>query len=339
MDHTEREALAVLCSQAVEQKMTHVHCRGGNSEQPLEVLAMQTAEVLANQFLDSPGGSECLAKVLVLTACNPVRVADHFFKLRHEWLARIAWFLQAKAPCVLPNTGRNDSSFRRALLGLCQDTFEHYFSKDDSTWSLQKARRTHLVHLVQFLGHLYLTNLLNSAAFRNVLTELMDVNDNSLRWTSRRQQLNQSRGLRRRVECLHAILKVCGQPFAERDASFLVSIVAQVVELVGETPHRQIGRLVAEIQDMCSHWQPKVVLTVHAHIADDYADISCTNIIGEEVCFLDTIAGLTCSEFVKEVTSQLEKPSDLLTFVLPSGCLLRLDRCEDAELLELIHNA
>jgi hypothetical protein len=138
---------------------------------------------------------------------------------------------------------------------------------------------------------------------------------------------------------LLAILKVSGQAFAERDASFLVSIVAQVVKLAGKTRHRHVERVVAEIQDMCAHWQPKVVLTVHARIADDYADISCTNIVGEEVCSLNTMAGLTCSEFVKEVSNQLEKPSDLLTFVLPSGCLLPLDNCDDAKLVELIHNA
>jgi len=339
MDHTERQALAVLSSQAVEQKMIHAHCRGlGKSEEPLEVLAMQTAEVLADQFLDSPKGSECLAKVLVHAACNLVKVADRSFELRHEWLARISWLLQAKT-CVLPDTGRNDRAFRRALLGLCQDWFEHYFSEDSSTYMLDRAQRTSLTHLVQFLGHLHLANLLSAAAFRSVVAKLIDANDPSLRWTSHRQQLNQSKGLRCRVECLHAILKVSGQAFAEQDASFLVSIVAQVVELAGKTTHWQIKRLVAEIQDMCVHWQPKVVLTVHACIADDYADISCTNIVGEEVCSLNTIASLTCSEFVKEVRNQLEKPSDLLTFVLPSGCLLPLDDCDDAKLFKLISSA
>lgn len=348
------EALAVLSSQAVEQQMTHAHGRGlgkskmthahcgslGKSEKLLEVLAMQTAEVLASQFLGSPKGCKCLAKVLVHAACKPVKVADRSYKLCHEWLARVAWFLQAKTPCDLPDTSRHDSAFRRALLGLCQARFGHSFSKDSSTYMLDRAGRTSLIHLVQFLGHLQLAKLLPAAALRNVLAELIDANDTSLQWKSRTQQLNQSKGLKCRVECLHAILKVSGQALADRDASFLVSIVAQVVGLAGKTPHwQQIERVVVEIQDICANWQPKVVLTVHARIADDYAHISCTNIGGEEVCSLNTIASLTCAEFVTEVRNQLEKPSDLLTFVLPSGCLLPLDNCDDAKLFELICNA
>lgn len=323
MRPTRCEALEVLNSQAVAKKD-----------------AKQTTEVLASRFLGSHEGSEFLAEVLFCAACN----FDKFTHLGQGWLAEIAWYLTEKTLHVHPDTGRKDSAFRRVLLCLCQHLFEDLLSKDYSAATLPQARSTS-----RFIGELHLKNLLSAKVFKRVLIDLLATKGGFF-------------GIRFRIECLHAILKVSGQAFAEREASFLVSIVAQMEELAGKALRLGLGRnwqkrhgcsleqsakfqerikrLIVEIQDMSSQWQPKLILTVHAcNAAVCDSGISCTNVAGEEMCSLDAIAGLTCSEFVTEVTNQLKVPFQKLAFVLPSGSLLPLVECDDCMLSELICNA